>query len=78
MEEMQDNYVKVYTPLGATALIVVDCSQIGQSTADPSPASLKEVVKELTENIPNWAIAHNWGCQIPNQEYYIQLWIGDI
>ena len=75
---MRDNYVKVYTPLGATALIIVDCCYIGQSTADPSPASLKEVVKELTENIPNWAIAHNWGYKIPNWEYYIQLWIGDI
>ena len=40
MEVIQDDYMKVYTPLGATALILVDFSYIGQSTADSFPASL--------------------------------------
>ena len=44
MEVILDEYMKVYTPLGATALILVDFSYIGRSTADPSPASLGDIM----------------------------------
>ena len=44
MELIRDDFIKVYTPLGAMSLILVDFSKIGRSTADPSPASLGHFV----------------------------------
>ena len=40
MEIIGDDYMKVFTPLGAKALILVDFSYIGRSTADPFPRPL--------------------------------------
>ena len=38
---------KKYAPPGAMALILVECSWIGRSTADPSPESLRATRKPM-------------------------------
>ena len=50
-EVIEDDYLKEICSRGAMALILVKCSYIGQSTADPFPVSLGYFQTRLTGHI---------------------------
>ena len=48
MEVIQDDcFKKKYAALDAEAVILVECSKIGQSTANSSPVSLRFFLKKI-------------------------------
>ena len=60
-----------YAPLGAMALILVECSYIGGSTADPSPVSLRQ-------NLSSFDLPHVLKCQMTTIVWTKTLFVWDL